>query len=320
MKASVSKPDEIIRVNVIEKNNHSQETSRQFSADIPILDKFYQLEKEKKLNSAGNICEFYFSPRDKNHIADLQSDVISKLLEWLQSHDCHGYSVSATVPDMNEKFLFQFDADMTFYQHEIIDELGKAAGCESDVVKITAMAMEGEYDFKKSLEKRIALLSGMTAEAVFCVGNDLNFTFGIEKIMRFIQQNRYHSGIVSGGFDQIIGFIREKHSLDYLVANELEIENKRLSGRLVGRVIDSIAKKEILEKMKNEYRIKAENTVAIGDGYNDLEVLREAGSGIAYRAKPVLRQEAKAVINAEDISLGLYLLGFEESHIEKTLK
>lgn len=214
------------------------------------------------------------------------------------------------------KRLVIFDLDSTLIQVEIIDELAEEAGIGEQVRAITAWAMNGEMPFQESLRRRVALLKGLEVDRLEAVYNTLQFTSGAERLIHTLKQLGYRTGIISGGFTYFTDRIRDRLALDYAFANELEIDRGKLTGRLVGPIIDGEAKAQLLEQVARDENVRLEQVIAIGDGANDLPMLARAGLGIAFNAKPQVRDAAEHALNQRRLDTILFLLGITQEDIE----
>jgi phosphoserine phosphatase len=212
--------------------------------------------------------------------------------------------------------LVVMDVDSTLVQGEAIDELADLAGVREAVGEITARAMDGELDFERSLRERVALLAGLP-EAVFDeVYRRLELAPGARTLVRSLRRLGYRFAIVSGGFTQVTDRLAADLRIDYARANQLEVVDGRLTGRLLGDLVDRAAKAQALRDFALDSKISLDRTIAIGDGANDLDMLAEAGLGIAFNAKPIVREAAHAAVNVPYLDAILYLLGISREDIE----
>ena len=211
--------------------------------------------------------------------------------------------------------LVVFDMDSTLVQCEVIDELAKLAGVGEEVAAITAAAMRGELDFRESLTRRVALLEGLPEETLSKVAKNLPLTEGTERLIPTLKKLGYKLGIISGGFDYFGESLKARFGIDYVYANKLEIRDGKLTGKLEGRIIDKAAKAEALKEIAAKEQISLEQTVAVGDGANDLLMLQTAGLGVAFHAKPVVKEAAREAISDIGLDGLLYLMGVSEREI-----
>ena len=213
------------------------------------------------------------------------------------------------------KRLIVLDVDSTLVRGEVIDELAARAGRAAEVAAITAAAMNGELDFAESLRKRVAVLAGLPVEVLDEVREHLELTPGARTLIRTLQRLGFRCGIVSGGFTQITEPLAAALGLDFAAANTLEVADGKLTGGLVGEIVDRAGKARALERFAAAHGIPLEQTVAVGDGANDLDMLGVAGLGIAFNAKPVVREQAHAALNQPYLDAVLQVLGFTRDEV-----
>ncbi|HBG87853.1 MAG TPA: phosphoserine phosphatase SerB [Marinilabiliaceae bacterium] len=211
--------------------------------------------------------------------------------------------------------LVCFDMDSTLIQAEVIDELARKAGVYEQVSNITEAAMRGDIDFSESFKQRIALLKGLDESILKEVAENLPLTEGAERLFRILKKYGYRTAILSGGFTYFGNYLKNKLGIDYVFANELEIKDGKLSGRHIGDIIDGEKKAELLKLIAFKEDIHLEQVIAVGDGSNDLPMLRLAGLGIAFHAKPKVKASAKHSISTIGLDAILYLLGFRDREI-----
>lgn len=230
-----------------------------------------------------------------------------------------GLDVSFQKDDIyrRSRRLICFDMDSTLIETEVIDELAERAGMGDAVREITARAMRGEIDFRESFTERVALLKGLDVSVMEEIARNLPITEGLERMMTILKRVGYKTAILSGGFTYFGNYLRQKYGFDYVYANELEIEQGKLTGRYVGEVVDGRRKAELLRLLCQFEEINIAQSVAVGDGANDLPMLNLAGLGIAFHAKPKVKATARQSISTIGLDGILYFLGLKDSRIEQ---
>jgi phosphoserine phosphatase len=211
--------------------------------------------------------------------------------------------------------LVAFDMDSTLIEAEVIDELAAAAGVGEQVAEITERAMRGELDFTESFHERVALLKGLSSDVLQDIAERLPVTEGAERLIRNLKSLGYTTVILSGGFNYFGNYLKDKLGIDYVFANELDIEDGLVTGKVTGTVVDGNRKAQLLREIAEKEGIRLEQTIAVGDGANDLPMLSIAGLGIAFRAKPVVQESAKQSISTLGLDGVLYLLGYRDRDI-----
>ena len=212
--------------------------------------------------------------------------------------------------------LICFDMDSTLIQTECIDELAMRAGVGDKVKAITERAMRGEIDFKESFTQRVSLLKGLDISVMKDIADHLPITEGADRLMSVLKRCGYKIAILSGGFTYFGEQLRRRYGIDYVYANELEIdENGKLTGRYIGEIVDGKRKAELLKLIAQVEQVNLAQTIAVGDGANDLPMISEAGSGIAFHAKPRVKATAQQSINNIGLDGVLYFLGFKDSYL-----
>lgn len=212
--------------------------------------------------------------------------------------------------------LVVMDVDSTLIHGEVIEMIAAHAGCEAEVARITDQAMRGELDFEQSLRARVALLEGVPASALDEVYQNIQLNPGARTLVRTLRRLGYRFALVSGGFTQIAQRIADDLGIHYCLANELEVEDGVLTGRVVGQVVDRAGKAEALRRFAADVGVPESAVIAIGDGANDLDMLNAAGLGIAYNAKPVVQAAADTAVNVPYLDTVMYLLGITREEIE----
>ena len=213
--------------------------------------------------------------------------------------------------------LICFDMDSTLIQTECIDELAERAGVGEQVRAITESAMRGEIDFKESFTQRVALLKGLDVSVMQEIADTMPITEGVERLMFVLKRCGYKIAILSGGFTFFGEYLQKKFGIDYVYANELEVEDGKLTGRYLGDVVDGKRKAELLRLIAQVEKVDIAQTIAVGDGANDLPMLSLAGLGIAFHAKPKVKENARQSINTIGLDGVLYFLGFKDSYLEE---
>ena len=230
-----------------------------------------------------------------------------------------GIDISFHVDNIYRKNrkLVVFDMDSTLIQAEVIVELAKLAGVGEQVNDITESAMRGEIDFQESFRQRIALLKGLPEEQLAKLTKELPLTEGADLVTKTLKSLGYKLGILSGGFRFVGEYLQDKLGFDYMYANELDIENGVVTGNVVGDIIDGDKKATLLRQLAQKENIALEQTIAVGDGANDLPMISIAGLGVAFNAKPIVRQKASNAISSVGLDGLLYLIGIHDREIKE---
>ena len=215
--------------------------------------------------------------------------------------------------------LICFDMDSTLIETEVIDELAIRAGVGDQVKAITEAAMRGEIDFCESFRQRCALLKGLDVSVMQEIAENLSITEGVDRLMRILKKVGFKIAILSGGFTYFGNFLKQKYNIDYVYANELEIENGKLTGNHVGDIVDGKRKAELLRLIAQVENVDIRQTVAVGDGANDLPMISIAGLGIAFHAKPKVKATAKQSISTIGLDGILYFLGYKDSYLDEQM-
>ncbi|MFJ4984907.1 phosphoserine phosphatase SerB [Streptomyces sp. NPDC088732] len=249
-------------------------------------------------------------------VSGVATDALRPVLA-LEAHQ-RGVDVAVVSSGLQRRArrLVVMDVDSTVIQDEVIELFAAHAGCEEEVAEVTARAMRGELDFEQSLHARVALLAGLDASVVDKVRQEVRLTAGARTLIRTLKRLGYQVGVVSGGFTQVTDDLKERLGLDFAAANTLEIVDGRLTGRVVGEIVDRAGKARLLRRFAAEAGVPLDQTVAIGDGANDLDMLNAAGLGVAFNAKPVVREAADAAVNVPFLDTVLYLLGITREEVE----
>lgn len=265
---------------------------------------------DDKKSNVRSCIEFSLRGTPKNH-ERMQSEFM-KLAKNLNMD----YSLQKDSMYRRMRRLICFDMDSTLITTEVIDELAKYNGVGDQVKAITESAMRGEIDFKESFTRRVKLLEGLDESYMKEICNNLPMTEGVDRLMYVLKRYGYKIAILSGGFTYFGNYIKNKYNLDYVYANELEIKNGKLTGNYLGEIVDGKRKCELLQLIAQVENIDLAQTIAVGDGANDLPMLNKAGLGIAFHAKPKVVANAKQSINTIGLDGVLYFLGFKDSYLE----
>jgi phosphoserine phosphatase len=237
-------------------------------------------------------------------------------LAGVGAEQCVDIAVENYNLERRAKRLIVFDVDSTLIQGEVIEMLAQRAGAGEAVAAITGAAMRGEIDFAESLHQRVATLAGLPVGVLEEVADEVELTPGARTTIRTLRRLGFHCGVVSGGFRQVIEPLAHELMLDFVAANELEIADGRLTGRVVGPIVDRAGKAKALRDFANQAGVPMEQTVAVGDGANDIDMLNAAGLGVAFNAKPALREVADASLSHPYLDTVLFLLGVTRAEID----
>ena len=253
-----------------------------------------------------------FSMRGTPHsLAEMQSQLMQ-----MSGELAFDFSIQRDNMFRRMRRLICFDMDSTLIQTECIDELARRAGVGDKVKAITESAMRGEIDFKESFRQRVELLKGLDASVMREIAETMPITEGAERLMSVLKRYGYKIAILSGGFTYFGQYLQRKFNIDYMYANELEIgEDGKLTGRYIGDIVDGQRKAELLKLIAQVEKVDLAQTIAVGDGANDLPMLSIAGLGIAFHAKPRVVANAKQAINTIGLDGVLYFLGFKDSYM-----
>ena len=267
------------------------------------------LDEEKA--SVRSCIEFSVRGNPKNRV-EMQRSLMKLSSEM-------GMDFSLQLDNMYRRMrrLICFDMDSTLIQTECIDELAERAGVGEQVRAITERAMRGEIDFKESFTERVALLKGLDESVMKEIAENLPITEGVERLMFVLKHYGYKIAILSGGFTYFGEYLKQRFGIDYVYANELEIENGKLTGRYLGEIVDGKRKAELLRLLAQVEKVDIAQTIAVGDGANDLPMLSTAGLGIAFHAKPKVVENAEQSINTIGLDGVLYFLGFKDSYLDE---
>ena len=250
------------------------------------------------------------------HVSGVPTEVLRTSLAEEAAR--HGIDVAVQAANLLRRGmrLIVMDVDSTLIQGEVIEMIAAHAGCEAEVARVTEAAMRGELDFETSLRSRVALLKGVDAAALDEVYDAIQLTPGARTMVRTLKRLGYRFAIVSGGFSQITDRLAAELGIDFARANELEVEDGKLTGRIIGEVVDRAGKAHALREFAAAAGVTEKAVIAIGDGANDLDMLNAAGLGIAYNAKPVVQQAADTTVNVPYLDTIIYLLGISREEVE----
>lgn len=245
------------------------------------------------------------------------SDVTAMRARFLEISQMEEFDISLQEDNVFRRCrrLICFDMDSTLIETEVIDELAIRAGVGDRVKEITERAMRGEIDFCESFKERVALLKGLDESVMRDIAENLPITEGVERMIQVLKRTGYKTAILSGGFTYFGNYLKQKFGFDYVYANELEIVDGKLTGRHLGDIVDGKRKAELLKIIAQVENINIAQTIAVGDGANDLPMLSTAGLGIAFHAKPKVKETARQSISTIGIDGILYFLGFKDSFI-----
>ena len=243
-----------------------------------------------------------------------RSEMQSRFIE-ISSRE--GFDISMQEDTMYRRCrrLICFDMDSTLIQTECIDQLAEKAGVGDKVRDITEMAMRGEIDFRESFTERVALLKGLDVSVMEEIAESLPITEGVDRMMQVLKRAGFKTAILSGGFTFFGEYLKRRFGFDYVYANDLEVEDGKLTGRYVGDIVDGKRKAELLRLIAQVENVNIAQTIGVGEGANDLPMLSAAGLGIAFHAKPKVKESAKQSISTIGIDGVLYFLGFKDSFI-----
>ncbi len=244
-------------------------------------------------------------------------DLMQKRLMQITSEEEVDISLQEDTMYRRCRRLVCFDMDSTLIGTEVIDELAERAGVGAQVRDITERAMRGEIDFRESFTERVALLKGLDESVMREIAENLPITEGVDRMMTVLKRTGYKTAILSGGFTYFGNYLKQRFGFDYVYANDLEIVDGKLTGRYVGEIVDGRRKAELLRLIAQVENVNIKQTIAVGDGANDLPMLDLAGLGIAFHAKPKVKATAKQSISTIGLDGILYFLGLKDSWIEK---
>jgi len=286
------------------KHGLSFDRITRLSGRVPLADLSSQTKSSVEFSARGRAA----------NLADLRADFMKLASE---------FDIDIAVQEDNlyrrNRRLVCFDMDSTLIEAEVIDELAKKAGVGEQVAAITEAAMSGEIDFNESFSRRMALLEGLDESTLSSIAQNLKLTEGAEKLFINLKELGYKTAILSGGFDYFARFLQKKLGVDYVYANQLDIVEGKVTGKVIGAVVNGERKAQLLKKIADKENISLEQVIAVGDGANDLPMLSIAGLGIAFRAKPLVKASAKQSISQLGLDAILYLMGLSDRETAKLL-
>ena len=290
--------------NIIAEQHHNIDNIVRLTGRIPLDEKQRAAKSCVELSVRG-------TPIDRQQMQESFLELSSEL----------NFDISFQEESMFRRMrrLICFDMDSTLIQTEVIDELAVRAGIGDKVKAITELAMQGEIDFEESFRQRVRLLKGLDVTTMKEIAEKLPITEGLDRLMKVLQKVGFKTAILSGGFTYFGNHLKEKYGFDYMYANELEIVEGKLTGNYVGDIVDGKRKAELLRLIAQVEKIDLRQTVAVGDGANDLPMLGIAGLGIAFHAKPKVKQTADHSLSSVGIDGILYFLGYKDSMLDSEL-
>jgi phosphoserine phosphatase len=249
--------------------------------------------------------------------AGRDADILKKTLLGVATNAGFDVSLQRESLYRRSKRLVVMDMDSTLIRIEVIDELARAAGVGSEVAKITERAMQGEMDYDESLRQRVGLLKGLPVAVLDQIAADLPLTDGAETLVRVLKRLGFSIAVISGGFSRAAEALKRRLDLDYAYSNNLEVANGKLTGRVVGSIVNAQRKAELLETIAQAEGVLLDQVIAVGDGANDALMLDRAGLGIAFHAKPKLRERADTSLTSSGLDAILYLLGISARELQE---
>jgi phosphoserine phosphatase len=250
------------------------------------------------------------------HISGVAQDQLRSALAGVARTNSIDIAVQLATLDRRGVQLVVLDVDSTLIKQEVIDVLASFAGAEDQVSEITQRAMNGELDFVESLTQRVALLAGLPVSVLTEVRSKIEFTPGAATLCRTLSRLGFHVALVSGGFSEVVTPLASELGVTNVCANNLEVENGLLTGRLTGPIVDRQGKAQALKDFANKFDVPMSRTIAVGDGANDLDMLNAAALGIAFNAKPYVRDRADSALTSPYLDTILYVMGISRAEIE----
>ncbi|NTS77554.1 phosphoserine phosphatase SerB [Catenovulum sp. SM1970] len=239
--------------------------------------------------------------------SEISDEVLNQAKTWAQEHGKEVWHLAAR-PTLKQPGLLLMDMDSTTIKIECIDEIAKLAGVGEEVAEVTELAMQGKLDFAESLRGRVATLKNADESIIAQVRSNLPLMHGLERLVKVLKQHDWRVAIASGGFTYFADQLKDDLGLDASVANTLEIKDGKLTGQVLGGIVDAQVKADTLEKLAKEFGIEMSQTVAMGDGANDLVMMNAANLGVAFEAKPLVQEKADVAINTHGLDALLAIL------------
>ncbi|WP_425077518.1 phosphoserine phosphatase SerB [Psychroserpens sp. S379A] len=285
-----------------------------------ISEKNLNIDAIKRLTGRTSLVKTEAYPRASIQLSirgkiDCKTDFTEKFMQISRELDVDIAFQEDNIYRRNRR-LVCFDMDSTLIQTEVIDELAERAGVGEEVKAITEAAMQGEIDFQESFKKRMKLLKGLSEEVLHDVAVNLPITKGAKRLIDALKSYGFKTAILSGGFTYFGDYLKQELGIDYVYANQLEIKDGLLTGRYIGAIVDGNKKADYLKEIAVKEGIDISQTIAVGDGANDLQMLNLAGLGIAFHAKPTVKDNAQNSISSIGLDGVLYLLGYHDRHID----
>ncbi|AWG20291.1 phosphoserine phosphatase SerB [Flavobacterium faecale] len=295
--------------------------AKQIAAVTKIMsDQHLNIDSIKRLTGRTSVIDIEEYPRSCVQLS-VSGDIVNKkamtasFMETSRALDVDISFQEDTIYRRNRR-LVCFDMDSTLIQTEVIDELADLNGVGEQVRAITESAMNGEIDFNESFKKRMALLEGLSEDVLRNVAINLPITKGAHRLMKALKYYGYKTAILSGGFTYFGEYLQKELGIDYVHANQLEIKDGKLTGNYLGEIVDGKKKAQYLKEIAEKEGIHINQTIAVGDGANDLPMINLAGLGIAFHAKPTVKESAETSISSLGLDGVLYLLGYHDRHID----
>lgn len=282
------------------------------------IDTVRRLSDRGETAARGDGSRLCVEMRLRGKLADL-AEVESQLMQAAEALD-FDFSLQEDTVFRRNRRLVAFDMDSTLITEEVIDELAAEHGVGEQVAAITAQAMAGEIDFKESFRRRAALLRGMPLSVLRQVANRVQLNSGADRLVAALQHFGYKTAVISGGFQYVGEHLQQKLGIDYVFANSLEVKDGVMTGEVSGEIVDAQRKAQLLRETAANEGIALQQTIAIGDGANDLPMLSTAGLGVAFHAKQVVRETARHAISNFGLDAVLYLIGFSDRDIDEALR